>query len=96
MATIELPDELRQLIDRQIAEGRVESEADFVIEAVRRFAEALELDEEEIYAAAEEGIADIEAGRFELITGPDDMARLQAELTETLDCLATQQGLASD
>ena len=88
MGVVQLPDELKQVIDRQVAEGRAASEADFLIEAVQRYAEALELDEDEIVAAADEGIADIEAGRFELISGPEDMERLQRELSATLDRLA--------
>jgi Arc/MetJ-type ribon-helix-helix transcriptional regulator len=88
MTIVQLPDELMQVIDRQVAEGRAASEADFLMAAVQRYAEALERDADEIAAAAEEGIADIESGRFELIAGPDDMARLQAELSATLDRLA--------
>jgi Arc/MetJ-type ribon-helix-helix transcriptional regulator len=94
MGIIHLPDELREVIDRQIAEGRAESEADFVIAAVQRYAEALEHDQDEIAAAADEGIADIEAGRFEVISGPEDMERLQGELTATLDKIAGQHRLA--
>jgi len=94
MGVVQLPDELKLVIDRQIAEGRAASEADFLIEAVQRYAEALELDEAEIVAAADEGVADIEAGRFDLISGPEDMERLQADLSATLDQLAEQRGSA--
>lgn len=95
MGVVQLPDELKLLIDRQIAEGRAASEAAFLIEAVQRYAEALELDEDEIVAAADEGVADIEAGRFELISGPEGMDRLQADLSATLDRLAEQGGPAA-
>ncbi len=88
MAVVQLPDELMRVIDRQIAAGRVASEAEFVMEAIQRYAVALELDEREILAAADEGIADIEAGRFDTISGSDDMERLQAELSAVLDRLA--------
>jgi predicted transcriptional regulator len=81
------------VIDRQLAKGRAATEADFLIEAVQRYAQALELDADEIRTAADEGIADIEAGRFELISGPEDMQRLQLELTETLDRLANRSEL---
>ena len=59
MSVVQLPDELKQVIDRQVAEGRALSEADFLIEAVQRYAEALELDAEKIKTAADDGIADI-------------------------------------
>lgn len=95
MGVVQLPDELKQVIDRQIAKGRAASEADFLTEAVQRYAEALELDEDEIVAAADEGVADIESGRFELISGPEDMERLQAELSATLDRHAEQGGSAA-
>jgi len=84
---INLPDNLKAAIDRQVAEGRVASESEFLLEAARRFAEDLEA-EEEIIAAAAAGIADMEAGRFVTISGPEDaealhqrtMARLRARL----------------
>jgi Arc/MetJ-type ribon-helix-helix transcriptional regulator len=40
----ELPDDLKRIIDRHIVEGRVVSEADYVKEALRRYAEHLELE----------------------------------------------------
>ena len=90
MGVVQLPDNLKRVIDRQVAEGRAASEAEFLAAAVQRYAEALDSDEDEIVAAADEGIADIEAGRFELIAGSDDMQRLRAELGDGLDRLAAQ------
>jgi predicted transcriptional regulator len=84
MGMIQLPDDVNQLIARQVAAGRASSEADFLAEAVQRYADALEAESDDIIAAAEEGIADIEAGRFELIVGPDDMRRLRVELRARL------------
>ena len=72
-----LPDDLSQVIDRQVAEGRAASEAEFLAAAVQRYAEALDADEDEIVAAADEGIADITAGRFQLIEGSEGMRRLR-------------------
>jgi len=95
MGVVHLPEHVTQLILRQIAEGRAASEADFVTEAVQRYAQALEPDHEDIGQPADEGIADIEAGRSESITGPTDFARLQKELCTTLDQLATRTGAAS-
>ena len=34
---VQLPDHIREAIDRQVAAGRVASEADFLIEAARRY-----------------------------------------------------------
>jgi Arc/MetJ-type ribon-helix-helix transcriptional regulator len=94
MSTVQLPDELKRVIDRQVKQGHATSEAEFLAAAIQRYADALELDDDEIAAAADEGIADIEAGRFELISGPDDMRRLRAELRATLDQVAEPRGAA--
>jgi Arc/MetJ-type ribon-helix-helix transcriptional regulator len=85
MSMVQIPDDVRQLIARQVAAGRASSEADFLAEAVQRYADALEAESDDIIAAADEGIEDIEAGRFELIAGPDDQRRLRAELSAGLD-----------
>ena len=84
---VELPQEIREIIDRQIATGRVQSLDAYMIEAARRFAEDLAV-EDEIVAEAEAGIADAEAGRYVTISTPEDaealhertMARLRDRL----------------
>jgi predicted transcriptional regulator len=84
---VQLPDHIKDVIDRQIAEGRVASEAAFLVEAARRYAEDLEI-ESEIVAEAEAGIADADAGRYVTIATPKDaealhertMARLREQL----------------
>ena len=84
---VQLPDHIKEAIDRQVAEGRVSSEFEFLIEAARRYAEDLEL-EDEIATEAEAGITDAEAGRYVTIATPDDaealhertMARLRERL----------------
>ncbi|MGD0103510.1 MAG: hypothetical protein ABSC06_05675 [Rhodopila sp.] len=95
MGVVQLPDELKQVIDRQVTQGRVASEAEFLSEAVQRYAEALESDDDAIVAAADEGIADAEAGRFELISSPEDMARLRAELRASRRESTNQNGSAA-
>jgi predicted transcriptional regulator len=95
MGAVQLPDDLKQVIDRQVAEGRAASQAEFLAEAVQRYAEALESDEDEIVAASDEGMADIAAGRFELIDGPEDMQRLRTELGRKLDEQAKRPGMAA-
>jgi Arc/MetJ-type ribon-helix-helix transcriptional regulator len=87
MGFVQLLDELKRIIERQVAEGRIEDEAHFLEEAVRRFAAELDA-EDEIIAVAHAGTADIEAGRFTTIATPEDadalhertMARLRARL----------------
>jgi Arc/MetJ-type ribon-helix-helix transcriptional regulator len=75
MGIIQLPDHLRQVIARQIAEGRAESEDAYLEEAVRRYAEELEA-EDEILIAAETGIRDIETGHYATISSSEDAAVL--------------------
>jgi Arc/MetJ-type ribon-helix-helix transcriptional regulator len=72
---IQLPDDLKQIIDRQVAEGRAANQADYVEAALRRYAEDLELDNE-IVAEAEAGIADIKAGRYATISSPEAVEAL--------------------
>ena len=69
MSVIELrlPERLQKAVDREVAAGRAETPDASVIEAVRRFVEELEL-EDEIAATAEAGIADAAAGRFTAIS----------------------------
>jgi predicted transcriptional regulator len=68
---VSLPDELQNLISRQVAEGRARNEAEFLLEAARRYAEDLDL-EDEMVAEAEAGIADADAGRYVTISTPED------------------------
>ena len=89
VGVVQLPDELKQVIDRQVEEGRVSSEASFLEEAVRRYATELDL-EDEVVAVARAGIADLEAGRYKTLSSPEDveaqhertMARLRARLAD--------------
>ncbi|MSP00673.1 MAG: hypothetical protein EXR07_06435 [Acetobacteraceae bacterium] len=72
---VQLPDELKSLIDRQVAEGRVASESAFFVEAARRFVEGLAV-EDEIVSEAEAGIADADAGRYVTLSSSDDIEAL--------------------
>jgi predicted transcriptional regulator len=47
------------------------------------------LDEDAVVAAADEGIADTEAGRFVMIAGGVEMQQLWTEHAERLDRVAT-------
>jgi len=68
---VQLPDHIKESIDRQVAAGRVASETEFLVEAARRYAEDLE-GEDEIIAEAMAGIADAEAGRQVTFAAPAD------------------------
>ena len=60
---VQLPDELKFIIDRQVAEGRAASAADYVTEALRLYADLLDSDDE-IAEIVERADADIAAGRY--------------------------------
>lgn len=90
MIQVQLPEQLQQVIDRQVAEGRVASQDEFLIEAARRFAEDIDL-ENTVVAEAEAGIADAEAGRFVTIVTPDDAAALHERTMMRL-----HSGMAAD
>jgi Arc/MetJ-type ribon-helix-helix transcriptional regulator len=72
---VRLPEEIQEIIERQVAAGRVESADAYLVEAARRFAEDLEV-EDEIVAEAKAGIADAEAGRYVTIATPEDAEAL--------------------
>ena len=76
---VQLPEPLQQLVDRQVAEGRAASGSDFLLEAARRYAEEIAV-EDAIIAEAKAGIADAEAGRFTLIATPEDAAMVQERI----------------
>jgi Arc/MetJ-type ribon-helix-helix transcriptional regulator len=84
---VQLPDELTALIERQVAEGLVASESAFLVEAARRFAEDL-ADEVEIAEMVERADADLAAGRYVMVSTPEEsqarheaaMGRLRARL----------------
>ena len=84
MGVIQLPDHIRAIIDSQVSAGRAANEAAFLEDAVLRYANDLEA-EDKILAAAEAGIADIEAGRYQLISSTTDLGRLRSDFSGRLD-----------
>ena len=82
MTTIEIADELRRIIDQQVAEGRAANAAELLDEAVRRYVEDLDRDEAALIAAAREGLAAVEEGDYVTISGPKDLAALRDRLWE--------------
>ena len=89
MGYVVLPDDLKSLIEQQVAEGRAASEADFVAEAVRLYAGYLQT-EEGIAAMVERADADMAARRYVTVATPEDteaahqrmVGRLRARLAE--------------
>jgi Arc/MetJ-type ribon-helix-helix transcriptional regulator len=89
---VQLPEQLQQVIDREVAEGRIASRSAFLIKAAQRFAEEIAL-EDEIAVEAAAGIADAEAGRYRTVATATDAAelhvaamdRLRARLAAPLD-----------
>ena len=84
---VQLPEDLRSVIDRRVTEGRVASEADYVATALRLYADHLDA-EDEIAAIVERADADLAAGRQVMVATPEDgealhdaaMSRLRARL----------------
>ncbi len=64
MGAVRSPEELRVAVEGQVAEGRAESAGAFVEEAVRWALGVLEEPAEEVLCLAEDGEADIAAGRY--------------------------------
>jgi len=89
---VQLPDHIKESIDRQVAAGRVASETEFLVEAARRYAEDLE-GEDEIVAEAMAGIADAEAGRHVTVATPADAeAHHKQTMTRLRQRLAAERG----
>jgi Arc/MetJ-type ribon-helix-helix transcriptional regulator len=86
---VQLPDDLKQVIDRQVAEGHAASEADFLTQAARLYAAHLDA-ENEIGVLVARADADLAAGRYTMVATPQDsnarhdaaMARLRARLSD--------------
>jgi Arc/MetJ-type ribon-helix-helix transcriptional regulator len=85
---VQVSDDLKSIIDRQVAEGHAASDVDFVREATLRYAEHLDA-EEELVAIAEAGIAASEAGDYILIeTNADAEAQFQKTMARVRANLA--------
>ncbi|HME26208.1 MAG TPA: hypothetical protein VKI44_33590 [Acetobacteraceae bacterium] len=86
---VQLPDELKSIIDRQVAEGRAVSEADYVTEALRLYADLLDSDDE-IAEVVERADADIAGGGYVTVSTPTDSEALhEAALDRLRTRLAT-------
>lgn len=78
-----LPEELSNLINRQVEAGRAENAGAYLAEAIRRYAEDLEA-EDEVIAEARLGILDAEAGRYTTISGPEDAVAVEQRIIARL------------
>ncbi len=84
---VQLPEDLKDIIDRQIAEGRATSADAYVENALRLYADHLEA-EDEIADMVERADTDIVADRYVTVSTHEDnealhqrmLARLQANL----------------
>jgi hypothetical protein len=92
VAEVHLWDDLKRVIERQVAEGHASNEADFLAQAARFYAEHLEV-MGEIAAMVERADADIAAGRYAVVADADDsralhdaaMIRLRARMADRDD-----------
>jgi len=90
MGYVQIPDDLKAMVDQQVADGHAASEADFIAEAVRLYLGYLEGDRL-IAAMADRADADMAAGRYVTIVTPEDseavhqrtIERLRANLART-------------
>jgi Arc/MetJ-type ribon-helix-helix transcriptional regulator len=88
---VQLPDDLKSAIDRQVAKGHAESDADFLRQAARLYAEELDA-EEDLWTIAQAGIADVEAGRYILIeTEADAEALYERTMAQVRAALAADK-----
>ena len=87
---VQLPDDLKRIIEPQIAEGHATSDAEFLAEAARRYAAHLDA-EGEIADMVKRADADVAAGRYTMVATAEDsqalhdaaMARLRTFPTVT-------------
>lgn len=80
---VQLSDDLRSVIDRQVAKGRAASEAEYVAEALRLYAGHLEA-EDEIANTAERADAGMAAGQYITISTMEDSAALHQRTMDRL------------
>ena len=77
MGGVQLPDGLQRVIERQVAEGRASSPTAFLEEAVMRLVDETSAEEADVQRTVQGGSADIDAGRYRTVAGPDDERRLR-------------------
>ncbi len=85
MGVVQPPDELQQVIERQVAQGRAANPAEFLQQAVMRLIDETHAEEGAVRQSAGAGSADIEASRCTaVVITQDDGQRLQERLMNRL------------
>lgn len=94
MHLVQIPDDIKHILDDVVADGVAASEAEVLSLVVRRY--AIEQDDETaaVIAAAEAGIADIEAGRFTTIASQADLNALRQRIRTRASALAREMRTA--
>jgi hypothetical protein len=87
MRTVPIADDVRAIVDRHVAAGDAATEADFVAEGVRRYADALDDDTDAVLAAAQQGIEAIERGDYITIANETDRAAFWAQVDVQVETL---------
>ena len=90
MSAVHIAEDLKRIIDRQVAEGRDASAAEFLEAAVRRHTFELEADEADIIAAANEGIEAIRRGEYVTIPNAKDQEAFRQRVWSRAMALADQ------
>lgn len=89
MPTVQISNDVKDILERLVADGMVGSGTEFVEQAVRLCAADLDYDEDELIAAAEAGLADMRAGNYTTIDGPESRtafwAQIKREASESVD-----------
>ena len=83
MAVLQLPDHLKQIVDRQVAAGRAASEADYVADALLAYSEHLDV-RDDIARMVRRADADLAAGRFVTVSAPADSDELHEAIMARL------------
>jgi predicted transcriptional regulator len=96
MHTIQISDDLKNMLDQLVAQGFGGTEAEVVEEAVRRCAAEFDDANDELVAAVEAGLADMRDGHYAGIDGPDSRKAfwdgIRREVTERVAEVRTKAG----
>jgi Arc/MetJ-type ribon-helix-helix transcriptional regulator len=71
MSNVQVSEELKQIIDRQVAEGYAASANEYLEAAVRLYVQELEAGDTALAEAAERGLAALRDGDYITIDGPE-------------------------
>lgn len=83
MSSVDIPDRLKTIIERQVALGRATSIADYVEDALIAYADRIDA-EADIAALVARADADLAAGRVAVVAGPADSDALHARTMDRL------------